>query len=232
MTWNTSCGMGYNADNARSAFTVFTNSYGFTTAQSAGIVANLIAESGVDPTIAQHGGGPGRGIAQWSVGDRWDELLTWASANHCSPLTLSTQCAFIAHELKTTESQAGLKLTAQTTAAEAAAAFQTWYERPADSDVKLRSNIATLYFQSYAGSIPLYPQRGGIGYQSHTAIMQQGSSGDDVKWLQVRLAIPVQDGEYGPFTGHYVALFQERYGLTADGVAGPQTQGRLSWKSA
>ncbi len=45
---------------------------GLTDVQAAGIVGNLDQESGMSPTIAQYGGGPGRGIAQWSVGGRWD----------------------------------------------------------------------------------------------------------------------------------------------------------------
>ena len=45
---------------------------GLTDFQAAGIVGNLDQESGVDPTAVQYGGGPGRGIAQWSVGGRWD----------------------------------------------------------------------------------------------------------------------------------------------------------------
>src|SRR5438552_11911679 len=39
--------------------------------QAAGIVGNLDQESGVNPSSVQSGG-PGRGIAQWSVGGRWD----------------------------------------------------------------------------------------------------------------------------------------------------------------
>ena len=44
---------------------------GLTPVQSAGIIGNLDQESGMDPTIWQYGGGPGRGIAQWSAGGRW-----------------------------------------------------------------------------------------------------------------------------------------------------------------
>ena len=40
--------------------------------EAAGIVGNLIQESSVNPTVSQFGGGPGRGIAQWSAGGRWD----------------------------------------------------------------------------------------------------------------------------------------------------------------
>src|SRR4051812_26829508 len=45
---------------------------GLTPFQAAGIVGNLDQESGVNPASVQFGGGPGRGIAQWSVGGRWD----------------------------------------------------------------------------------------------------------------------------------------------------------------
>src|SRR5258708_6061554 len=45
---------------------------GLTDYQSAAIVGNLMQESSVDPTVSQYGGGPGRGIAQWSAGGRWD----------------------------------------------------------------------------------------------------------------------------------------------------------------
>src|SRR5437868_4270446 len=44
---------------------------GLTNFQSAGIVGNLDQESGANPAAVQPGG-PGRGIAQWSVGGRWD----------------------------------------------------------------------------------------------------------------------------------------------------------------
>src|SRR5581483_1703660 len=43
----------------------FFESQGWSRAQAAGIVANLQAESGLNPGIQQHGGGPGYGLAQW-----------------------------------------------------------------------------------------------------------------------------------------------------------------------
>src|ERR1700677_516699 len=57
--------------NNKTAFDYFV-SKGLTDDQAAGIVGNLDQESGMDPSIAQYGGGPGRGIAQWSAGGRWD----------------------------------------------------------------------------------------------------------------------------------------------------------------
>ncbi|MFC7341986.1 D-Ala-D-Ala carboxypeptidase family metallohydrolase [Saccharopolyspora griseoalba] len=58
----------------------------------------------------------------------------------------------------------------------------------------------------------------------------EGASGDDVRNLQIRVAgYPgrggqlVIDGRYGPGTAAAVTRFQQAYGLTADGVAGPET---------
>src|ERR1017187_2975403 len=56
--------------NEQPAFDFFVGK-GLTTFQAAGIVGNLVQESNVSPTSVQ-AGGPGRGIAQWSTGGRWE----------------------------------------------------------------------------------------------------------------------------------------------------------------
>lgn len=64
--------------------------------------------------------------------------------------------------------------------------------------------------------------------------LSQGTTGDDVRQLQIRVSgYPGYgvtlglDGEYGPATKAAVTRFQQAYGLTADGVAGPQTFTKL-----
>ncbi|WP_037868381.1 D-Ala-D-Ala carboxypeptidase family metallohydrolase [Streptomyces sp. NRRL S-813] len=71
-----------------------------------------------------------------------------------------------------------------------------------------------------------------------TRTLQQGSSGSDVVELQIRVggwaASSAQktyiawDGAFGPGTDGAVRRFQSAYGLTADGVVGPQTQSVLN----
>jgi hypothetical protein len=101
--------------------------------QAAGIVGNLQQESGVDPTIAQYGGGPGRGIAQWSEGGRWnadyrDNVVWYAGTRGQSPWSLNLQLEFIWYEL-TTDSYYGLgHLRASTDVTSATIAFQDYYE--------------------------------------------------------------------------------------------------------
>ncbi|GLW47230.1 muramoylpentapeptide carboxypeptidase [Streptomyces sp. NBRC 14336] len=64
--------------------------------------------------------------------------------------------------------------------------------------------------------------------------LSQGSSGGDVTQLQIRVAGWVTsgerlsyDGQYGARTAAAVKKFQAAYGLPADGVAGPQTFGKI-----
>ena len=68
--------------------------------------------------------------------------------------------------------------------------------------------------------------------------LKEGMSGEDVKELQIRVAgwaadSPVQtyvavDGQFGPGTSAAVKRFQRAYGLTADGIVGPQTMAKLN----
>lgn len=63
-------------------------------------------------------------------------------------------------------------------------------------------------------------------------MLKRGSSGADVEELQRKLIakginIGPVDGLFGPKTEDAVRRFQERHGLQADGIVGPQTQGAL-----
>lgn len=64
--------------------------------------------------------------------------------------------------------------------------------------------------------------------------LSRGASGADVTQLQVRLggypghnSVLAVDGEFGPATEAALKRFQSAYNLTVDGVAGPQTYGKL-----
>ncbi|MEW4308240.1 D-Ala-D-Ala carboxypeptidase family metallohydrolase [Rossellomorea marisflavi] len=71
-----------------------------------------------------------------------------------------------------------------------------------------------------------------------TRTMKQGDSGNDVRELQIRVAgwaaaSPAKtyvavDGVFGAGTAAAVKRFQSAYGLTADGVAGPQSHTQLN----
>jgi hypothetical protein len=116
--------------NDKAAFDFFVGK-GLTNFQAAGIVGNLDQESGVDPTIAQYGGGPGRGIAQWSVGGRWDtgtdSVAHYANQQGQSIYSLNLQLEFIWWEL----TQVGYgysQLRATTNVTDATLVFMSDYE--------------------------------------------------------------------------------------------------------
>jgi hypothetical protein len=105
---------------------------GLTSFQAAGIVGNLDQESQMDPNAVQ-AGGPGRGIAQWSVGGRWDtdandNVLSYASAHGASATSLSLQLDFIWYELQTFSSYGLGALRATTNVTDATVAFETDFE--------------------------------------------------------------------------------------------------------
>ncbi|MBA0053781.1 DUF882 domain-containing protein [Streptomyces sp. AJS327] len=73
---------------------------------------------------------------------------------------------------------------------------------------------------------------------SWSGTLREGSKGADVRELQIRVAgwaadsakrthVAV-DGEFGPGTKAAVIRFQRAYGLSADGVVGPDTQRKLN----
>ena len=118
--------------NEQAAFAFFV-SKGLTDNQIGGIIGNLDAESGLDPTIHQGGGGPGRGIAQWSAGARWDttsgdNVMDYAADQGESALTLQLQLEFIWFELTNFSGYGLAQLQATSTVSEAVSVFKAKYE--------------------------------------------------------------------------------------------------------
>src|SRR5208283_4522840 len=106
-------------------------SKGLTGFQAAGIVGNLDQESNDDPTAVQ-AGGPGRGIAQWSVGGRWDHdggdnEVAYAASSGMSEWSLGLQLDFIWYELTHFSGYGLAELRAATTVSAATIAFEVHF---------------------------------------------------------------------------------------------------------
>ena len=133
---------------------------GLSEVQAAGIVGNLDQESGMDPGAVQVGG-PGRGIAQWSVGGRWDtdaddNVLWYASTQNASSGTLGLQLAFVWYEL-TTFPYYGLSALQQTTdVSDATITFETDFEGCSECDQSARITYAQEALTAY-GTFPATP---------------------------------------------------------------------------
>jgi len=132
---------------ARTAFHFFVTK-GLAGAQAAGIVGNLIQESNVNPRSVQSGG-PGRGIAQWSAGARWNNLLAFARAHHEAPLALATQLKFVWHELTTVPSFGLGALRAARSVTAATGVFARSYEICGACDEPRRVALARQVLQAF-----------------------------------------------------------------------------------
>jgi tape measure domain-containing protein len=116
-------------DNEAKIFNFFKEK-GFTNEQAAGWVGNLKHESGLDPARYQEGGGPGRGLAQWEVGGRFEELKKFAASQGKTWDDLQVQLDFIWKELQTTEKEAYDSIKRATSVVSATKLISRDYERP------------------------------------------------------------------------------------------------------
>jgi hypothetical protein len=154
------------SSNEHTAFNFFV-SKGLTKTQSAGVIGNLMQESSVNPSAVEYGGGPGRGIAQWSVGGRWDtdhdDNATWyASAHGENRGTLTTQLNFTWYELETFSGYGLASLKAAGSVSSATIAFEEKFEGCGTCDQSQRISYAEQALSAYGGA------SGGAGCYSST----------------------------------------------------------------
>ena len=143
-------------DKKKKAYTFFV-SKGYTPQQSAGIVANLIAESSLDTKIKGDNGNS-HGIAQWNKKGSPERHIKFEKKYGKTILESSfdEQLEYIDWELKNTETGAYKALQETNTASEAALIFSKKYERPHEDWARNEERQATAskIANQYAG-IPL-----------------------------------------------------------------------------
>lgn len=163
------------SDNPEKAYRYFVQK-GLTDQQSAGIIGNLMQESHVNPKSVQRGG-PGRGIAQWSVDGRWRVLENFAAREKKDPLDLALQLDFIWHEMNNIapwkETLPALK--ASTSIEQATTAFEENYEKAGKPNMQRRIKYANEAFQLYANA--------GVGVVSSEADCEISGPGEDSKFV-------------------------------------------------
>jgi MYXO-CTERM domain-containing protein len=150
--------------NDKTAYDYFA-SKGLTNYQAAGIVGNLDQESGVDPTAVE-ANGPGRGIAQWSVGGRWDtdsgdNVLAYATQQGESSSSLTLQLDFIWFELQSFPDYGLAALKASTNVTDATVAFEDSFEECSACDESTRISYAEDILAAY-GNDPVLVDAGSV----------------------------------------------------------------------
>lgn len=133
-------------DRLQQILTFLRSNLGLTPAQASGVAANLQVESGFNPEAYNAGEGA-IGLAQWRGGRR-AALQSYARSIGTSETDFATQLAFLAQELRGSESRAFQQLQAAGDPAAAASAFDQYYER---SSGEARGTRVSLAQQIYAG---------------------------------------------------------------------------------
>ena len=113
-------------DNQKYAYNFFI-AKGYEPHQAAGIVGNLMAESGLNPTVKPGDNGTAFGIAQWRGDDRFGKLKSMYGEDWTK---LDNQLAFVDWELNNTYKKVGDKLRKTSNVTEAGKIFTNEYERP------------------------------------------------------------------------------------------------------
>jgi peptidoglycan hydrolase-like protein with peptidoglycan-binding domain len=194
-------------------------SMGLTPIQAAGIVGNLKQESSTFNTKDVGDGGESIGIAQWSSIRRKDFEKVFGKPFNDS--TFQEQLQFIWWELNNTEKRALDKLKTATTAAEAAALFDKFYERSDGKARDQRSKNAEDIYTRYENPSSV------VDKEVERRLLRIGVRGDDVEELQKKLNTAgyniAVDGIFGNETLKALKAFQKQQGLTVDGIVGDNT---------
>ncbi|GAB4004130.1 phage tail tip lysozyme [Nocardioides ultimimeridianus] len=137
-------------------YTVFRymQSAGYSKIAAAGVVGNLVQESGAElnPYASD---GVGHGIAQWSAGGRWDtngsdNMVWYAGTLGQSAYAISAEERFITYELNYNPSYFGKSALANATSVNnATIAFQTYYERCGNCQTATRESYAATAYRMF-----------------------------------------------------------------------------------
>jgi GH24 family phage-related lysozyme (muramidase)/uncharacterized protein (DUF2345 family) len=120
----------------------------YSKAQAAGIVGNLIQESGLRPGISEKGINPGNvkagaGLAQWtSYGGRKERVAQYLNVRDVREASFQQQLSAVTWELSTSERGADRALRATNDVAQATTVFCNLYERPLASAANIPGRIA------------------------------------------------------------------------------------------
>jgi hypothetical protein len=148
-------------DNREKAFNFFV-SKGLEPYQAAGVIGNLMQESGLNPRAVQSGGA-GRGIAQWSVGGRWDRdheaNLAWHAGvkqGGADIYKIETQLNFIWFELTSVSpwKNALPPLRSSRDIVEATVVFEEEFEKAGTPNMAARIQYAREALEEFGNGAP------------------------------------------------------------------------------
>jgi len=150
-----------NSPNSRAHYAMdFYTRLGYPPHQAAGIVGNLMAESGLNPNVRPGDNGTAFGIAQWR-GERLTGLKSYAAKQDKDWRDFDVQLGYVHHELENNERAAGDRIRAARNAQESNDGMIA-FERP------FGSNKGARYAHNYSGR---------LGYTNQLLASWQGGNG-------------------------------------------------------
>lgn len=137
---------------------------GFTKEQAAGIVGNLMQESGggTFDLGLNATDGTAQGIAQWQ-GSRLENLRNFQRDRFNSEDTLDSQLAFLVYEMQDSEKGAYNQIKGTNNARDAAYATDKYYERSAGTERGKRMDYAQEAYNAFTGEFGEYDASGAKG---------------------------------------------------------------------
>lgn len=132
------------SDNARSIYNYFV-AQGLQPFIAAAFVGNFMQESSCDPEKLEYGGGPGRGIAQWSLGGRWKPELM----GNGNQVDLQNQLDYVWQELHGDYAHVLTDVQKTTNVTDATTLICNEYEVPGAPDINNRINYAKAALAQY-----------------------------------------------------------------------------------
>jgi hypothetical protein len=175
--------------------------------QAAGVVGNLMSESGgtLTPWGPTGDNGSAWGTAQWR-GDRLSGLKSFAEENGLDHRSVDAQQRWMRREFDTTEGKSYAALNAAKTPEEAATAMNRHYERSADNTGQREANARSL-MERFGGSTPA------LSYA------RTGAPVADNTQPALSSAAQVGDGVLDPGVAYGGGMRpQSRFGDTMDGI--------------
>jgi hypothetical protein len=145
-------GGGGTAENGQDVFNFLVN-HGLSYNQAAGVIGNLMQESGLNPK-SQQAGGAGRGIAQWGVNERWRGVVKLANTQKVDPFTLGVQLDYLWQELNGSYKHALIDLKKQSSVQSATESFEKNFEAAGNPQMANRIKFAQDAYDHYKSKAP------------------------------------------------------------------------------
>lgn len=145
-------------------------SMGFTASAAAGVVGNLVQESGLR-TDAIGDNGTSGGLAQWH-NERWEKLKRFAAARGKDWTDLDTQIEFLAEEMRTSYADTYAKMQSAELPEIASQIMTDEYEKPDSASANYaqrQANARAAYEAMQSGNKQADDYHGGGGYDSLVA---------------------------------------------------------------